>query len=112
MQDARPFRCWVGDHPVSRLKQESRQGVGVFVGSGARRLPFELVSDADGKLTDIGGAGSPDWHIVVWDGQVRETDDGVRDYAGLGVLAAASGDTMDDALRAVRDILKRRTENA
>lgn len=32
---------------------ESRQGVGVFVSSGMRRLPFELVSDADGKLTDI-----------------------------------------------------------
>lgn len=32
---------------------ELRQGVGVFVGSGARRLPFELVSDADGKLTDV-----------------------------------------------------------
>lgn len=66
----------------------------------------------DMRVDARGGAGSPDWHIIVWDGQVRETGDGVRDYAGLGVLAAASGDTMDDALRAVRDILKRRTENA
>ncbi|WP_332682015.1 FadR/GntR family transcriptional regulator [Bosea sp. (in: a-proteobacteria)] len=32
---------------------ESRQGVGVFVSSGMRRLPFALVSDADGRLTDI-----------------------------------------------------------
>lgn len=56
-------------------------------------------------------AGSPDWHAIVWDGQPSEDDNGSRIYDGLGVLAVASGDDMNEVLTTLRGILTRRTEN-
>lgn len=58
------------------------------------------------------GARPPNWHGIVWDGQIGSDEEtGLAIYDGLGVLAAASGVDMADVLTRLHDILTERQDN-
>lgn len=58
------------------------------------------------------GARPPNWHGIVWDGQIGKDDDtGESLYGGLNPLAVASGVDMADVLTRLHDILTERQDN-
>lgn len=84
-----------------------------------QRLAKDLCLDEDpAPLVDIKvdmREGAGDWfHVVVWDGQYTKVpayDEGDFEYdvpLGLGILATASALGFEEALTAVRDVLKAR----